>query len=98
MQRFKHQQQKAITVRFSISDYLIIEQEAERLGSNFASVLREAWKAYHNSNQYKGELKQLEKNLLRQSFEVCCAVQGLNPTERKDALDELTSHLNGGAQ
>lgn len=98
MKRFQHQQQKAITVRFSISDYLKIEQEAERIGSNLANVLRESWSAYNNSNQFKSDLKQLESNLLRQSFEVCCAVQGLNPIERKEALDELTSRLNGGVK
>ncbi|MGS0724774.1 hypothetical protein ACVBKF_01200 [Shewanella sp. 0m-11] len=97
MKRFQHQQQKAITVRFSISDYLKIEQEAERIGSNLANVLRESWSAYSNLNQFKSDLKQLESNLLRQSFEVCCAVQGLNPIERKEALDELTTRLNGGA-
>ncbi|MCG9729599.1 hypothetical protein L1D44_07005 [Shewanella sp. Isolate13] len=98
MKRFQNQQQKAITVRFSISDYLKIEQEAERIGSNLANVLRESWSAYNNSNQLKSDLKQLESNLLRQSFEVCCAVQGLNPIERKEALDELTTRLNGGVQ
>jgi CMP-N-acetylneuraminic acid synthetase len=98
MKRFQHQQQKAITVRFSISDYLKIEQEAERIGSNLANVLRESWTAYNNSNKFKSDLKQLEGTLLRQSFEVCCAVQGLTPLERKDALDELTTRLNGGAQ
>ena len=93
MQKFKNQTQKAITARFSISDYLAIEREAEKLGSNLADVIRRAWTVYNSANEFKTDLTILENSIAIQTFNICCAVQGLNEQERADALNEL-KHLN----
>ncbi|MDU0353830.1 hypothetical protein RS130_07730 [Paraglaciecola aquimarina] len=98
MNKFKHLQQKAITVRFSIADYLKIEQEAENLGSNLADVMRKAWIAYNSSQDFKTDLKNSENRLISKIFEVCSAVQGLTEQEREEAFHELKIRLNGGSK
>ncbi|MUH72795.1 hypothetical protein [Psychrosphaera haliotis] len=98
MNKYKHVQQKAITVRFPLSDYLKIEREAEELGSNLADVMRKAWLAYNSSQDFKTDLKNSEIRLTSKLFEICCAVQGLSEQERKDAFQELKSRLSGGVK
>ena len=98
MKQFKHTQQKAITVRFPLTDYLKIEQEAEELGSNLADVMRRSWVAYNSSQDFKTDLKNSESRLVSKFFEVCCAVQGLTNDERKEAYQELKIRLNGGSK
>lgn len=98
MNKYKHVQQKAITVRFPLSDYLKIEREAEERGSNLADVMRKAWIAYNNSQDFKTDLKTSENRLTSKIFEICCAVHGLSEQERRDAYRELKSRTSGGAE
>lgn len=93
--KFIHQTQKAVTARFSISDYLKIQNEAEKLGTTLADVLRLCWKDYENKNAVTAELKELESNIIKNVFEVCCAVSGLNSEDRNDAKNELKNVLRG---
>lgn len=93
--KYKSLTQKAITARFSISDYQKIEEVAEQQGSNLAEVIREAWRSYKKKSDLSEELESLRSNLLKQSFEVCAAVAGLDEKERIEAISELKERLGG---
>lgn len=93
--KYKSLTQKAITARFSISDYQKIEELAEQNGSNLAEVIREAWRSYKKKNDISNELERLKTNLLKQTFEVCSAVAGLSDDERIEAISELKQRLKG---
>jgi capsid protein len=94
--KFIHQTQKAITTRFSITDYLNIEEEAEKLGTSLADVIRKSWKEYQKENEFKDDLKELENSLVRTVFEVCSAVAGLTSEQREEAKNDLKKALKGG--
>ena len=93
--KYKSLTQKAITARFSISEYQKIEELAEQQGSNLAEILREAWRSYKKKDQYSKELDTLKDNLLKQTFEVCSALAGLSDDERVEAISELKERLGG---
>ncbi|MFT5964980.1 MAG: putative Fe-S radical SAM superfamily protein PflX [Flavobacterium sp.] len=93
--KYKSLTQKAITARFSISEYQKIEELAEQNGSNLAEVIREAWRSYKKENDISKELDSLKVNLLKQTFEVCSAVAGLSEDERVEAISELKERLGG---
>jgi hypothetical protein len=87
--KYKSLTQKAITARFSISEYQRIEELAEENGSNLAEVIREAWRSYKKVHDLSRNLEVLQNSLLKQTFNICSAVAGLNEKERADALEEL---------
>ena len=87
--QYKKINQKAITVRFPIDDFLAIQEEAEQANSNLAEVLRKCWKSFREQNNNKQEFKKLEAKILKNTFDICCAVQGLTQSEKKEALQEL---------
>ncbi|WP_440876443.1 hypothetical protein [Thalassotalea sp. PLHSN55] len=93
--KYKSLTQKAITARFSISEYQKIEELAEQNGSNLAEVIREAWRSYKKKNDIAKELESLKATLLKQTFEVCSAVAGLSEDERVEAISELKERLGG---
>lgn len=93
--KYKSLTQKAITARFSISEYQKIEELAEQNGSNLAEVIREAWRSYKKKSDIAQELENLKANLLKQTFEVCSAVAGLSENERVEAISELKERLGG---
>jgi uncharacterized protein YydD (DUF2326 family) len=93
--KYKSLTQKAITARFSISEYQKIEELAEQNGSNLAEVIREAWRSYKKKNDISRELETLKTSLLKQTFEVCSAVAGLSEDERVEAISELKERLGG---
>jgi uncharacterized protein with von Willebrand factor type A (vWA) domain len=93
--KYKSLNQKAITARFSISDYQKVEEMAEQNGSNLAEVIRDAWRSYKKKDEYSKELDCLKDNLLKQTFEVCSAVAGLSDDERVEAISELKQRLGG---
>ena len=93
--KYKSLTQKAITARFSISEYQKIEELAEQNGSNLAEVIREAWRSYKKKSDIANELESLKANLLKQTFEVCSAVAGLSENERVEAISELKQRLGG---
>jgi hypothetical protein len=91
--KYKSLTQKAITARFSMTEYQKIEELAEQSGSNLAEVLREAWRTYKKKNDTSKELEKLKTSLLKQTFEVCSAVAGLTENERVEAITELKERL-----
>jgi len=93
--KYKSLTQKAITARFSITEYQKIEELAEQNGSNLAEVIREAWRSYKKKDDISKELESLKTNLLKQTFEVCSAVAGLSEDERVEAISELKERLGG---
>lgn len=93
--KYKSLTQKAITARFSISEYQKIEELAEKNGSNLAEVIREAWRSYKKQEDISKELEKLKGKLLKQTFEICSAVSGLDEDERVDAIAELRERLGG---
>ncbi|WP_076920533.1 hypothetical protein [Pseudoalteromonas sp. SK18] len=91
--KYKSLTQKAITARFSITEYQRIEEVAEASGSNLAEVLREAWRSYKKKDDFSSDLQKLRVELLKQTFEICSAVAGLNEQERTEAITELKNRL-----
>jgi len=91
--KYKSLTQKAITARFSITEYQRIEEVAEASGSNLAEVLREAWRSYKKKDDFSSDLQKLRIELLKQTFEICSAVAGLNEHERTEAITELKKRL-----
>ncbi|PNH80068.1 hypothetical protein [Vibrio diazotrophicus] len=91
--RFKHQTQKAVTARFSISDYYDIEKEAESLGTTVADVLRISWTEYNKKIEIQTALSELEINIMKNIFNIFCAVQGLSEQERHEASLEIYNIL-----
>jgi hypothetical protein len=95
--KFKSITQKAVTARFSIYEYQKIEELAEERGSNLAEILRESWRSYKKVHDLSRNLEALQNSLLKQTFDICSAVAGLNEKERAEALEELKSR-SGGVQ
>lgn len=91
--KYKSLTQKAITARFSITEYQKIEEVAEASGSNLAEVLREAWRSYKKKDDFSNDLQKLRIELLKQTFEICSSVAGLNEHERTEAIAELKNRL-----
>ncbi|MBE0459947.1 hypothetical protein [Pseudoalteromonas prydzensis] len=91
--KYKSLTQKAITARFSISEYQKIEELAEQNGSNLAEVIREAWRSYKKKDDLSKDLQKLKLELLKQTFEICSSVAGLNEHERTEAINELKKRL-----
>lgn len=90
--RYRHQTQKAITARFSITDYQDIEREAELIGTTLADVIRKSWEGYKKQEEMKEQLSKMEFELKKSMFEICCAVSGLTDDERREAYQDI--HIN----
>jgi len=85
------QTQKPVTVRFAIGDYAEIVTEAESQNTTSADVVRRAWKSYQENKSFTLKLAQLEKRLLKNTFEICTATIGLSPVERKNAAKQINN-------
>jgi ribosomal protein S13 len=91
--KYKSLTQKAITARFSISEYQKIEELAEENGSNLAEVIREAWRNYKKDHDLSRDLEKLKSSILKEVFDISSAVAGLSDKERAEALDELKNRV-----
>ncbi len=87
------QNQKAVTVRFPMGDYLAIVTEAESQNTTSAEVVRKAWKSYKENQNLILKLAQLEKRIIRNTFEICAATVGVNDEERKNAANQVNRKL-----
>jgi VIT1/CCC1 family predicted Fe2+/Mn2+ transporter len=87
---------RAVTSRFSLSDYMALLAEAERTGSNPSQLLRQAWQVYQEQQQLDERLTQFESRLTRRTFEIVSAVAGLTETERKQAQAQVKQQLREG--
>jgi hypothetical protein len=85
------QTQKPVTVRFAIGDYAEIVTEAEAQNTTSADVVRRAWKSYQENKNFIIKLAQLERRLLRNTFEICTATIGLSAGERKNAAKQINN-------
>jgi polyhydroxyalkanoate synthesis regulator protein len=93
--KFRHATHASITVRFTISEYLEIEKVAEENGTNLAEELRGAWRNSQQKVEIKTALQNIESKLTKNMFLVGAAIQGLNESERKEALAEIQTLLRG---
>lgn len=80
---------KAVTARFSMQDYLKIQEEAEQRGCTIADVIRNSWSEHQQQHQVKQQLLRLEQRQRKTIFEMLCVVVGLQPAERKAAIHRL---------
>lgn len=87
---------RAVTSRFSLSDYMALLAEAERTGSNPSQLLRQAWQVYQEQQQLDERLTQFESRLTRRTFEIVSAVAGLTETECKQAQAQVKQQLREG--
>jgi len=85
--------QKAVTVRFPMGDYLEIVNEAEAQNTTSADVVRRAWKSYQDNKNLIIKLMQLERRLVKNTFEICTATVGLSPAERKNAAVQVNKSI-----
>jgi len=80
---------KAVTARLPLQDYLKLQQEAEQRGCTIADVIRQAWTQYQAQQQIQQQLLTLEQRQRQTTFEMLCAVVGLQASEREQALQQL---------
>ncbi|WP_330110342.1 hypothetical protein [Methylophaga thalassica] len=85
----KKETSKAVTTRFPVQDYLKLQQEAERIGCTIADVVRNAWCNHQQHNELKQQLLIIEQRQRKSTFEMLCAVVGLQADERKQAIEHL---------
>ncbi|SHF84356.1 hypothetical protein SAMN02745753_02732 [Marinomonas polaris DSM 16579] len=80
---------KSVTTRFSLKDYLEIQREAEKRGSNLAEVIRNSWETYQTNEQIKQQLANIELRQRKVMFEMICAVVGISSKERDEVVEQL---------
>ncbi|MDR6997024.1 hypothetical protein J2Y65_003736 [Aeromonas salmonicida] len=89
----KQQNQKAVTVRFTMKDYLEMVHEAEIKKLSTADVVRQAWASYQAHQNIEHLLFKLEQRILTSTFEICAATVGLSENERKTATRQVNTAL-----
>ncbi|WP_421254556.1 hypothetical protein [Aeromonas sp. 600948] len=89
----KQPTQRAVTVRFSMRDYLDLVNSAEEKNTTIAEVIRQAWASHREQQNLILLLSKLEQQLLLKTFEICAATVGLSDTERKIAVRQVNSAL-----
>ena len=89
----KQQNQKAVTVRFTMKDYLDMVHEAEVKKLSTADVVRQAWASYQAYQNIERQLFKLEQRILTSTFEICAATVGLSDIERKAAARQVNIAL-----
>lgn len=94
--RYRHQTEKAITVRFSIEDFLDIESEAEERGTNLANMLRIAWMSHKTGLDFDEKLENFRRNLYDDNFKISCVVAGLTEDEIRESRGELFRSKHNG--
>jgi Lon protease-like protein len=82
---------RAVTARFPVQDYLLLQQEAEQRGCTIADVIRNAWSQFQQQQQIQQQLLRLEQRQRKMMFETLCVVIGLQASEREQALQKLQS-------
>lgn len=80
---------KAVTTRFSMEDYLSLQQEAERRGCAIADIIRKSWTHFQQQQQLHQHLLKLEQRQRKVTFEMLCSVVGLQANERQQAIEQL---------
>lgn len=81
---------KAVTTRFTMKDFLLLEEEAEMQGGTKADVIRRSWANMQEQKQTINLLKRLEQRQRQSTFEMLSILLNLNPEERAHALEQLS--------
>ncbi|WP_111638172.1 hypothetical protein [Marinomonas shanghaiensis] len=85
---------RAITVRFSTSDYNRIVHDAEQKNESVAEHIRAIISANHEQLSLDQRFVDLERRITNRMFSIVCAVANLSDHEREIARQRL----NGGNQ
>lgn len=89
----KQPNQRAVTVRFSMRDYLDLVSSAEEQKTTIAEIIRQAWANHHEQQNLMLLLSKLEQQLLLKTFEICAATVGLSDAERTAAVRQVNTAL-----
>ncbi|MES9859249.1 MAG: hypothetical protein ABW160_18910 [Candidatus Thiodiazotropha sp. 4PDIV1] len=80
---------KAVTTRFSLSEYEKLAEAAEKCSGTVADVIRDAWHHYQQRQHIEQQLLQLEQRLKHSTFESLLAITNLDDDARENALQKL---------
>lgn len=89
----KQPNQKPVTVRFPMGDYLNLVNEAEEKNTTTAEVVRQAWANHREQKNLMRMFSTLEQRLLNAMFEICAATVGITDIERKKAARQVNTAL-----
>jgi len=81
--------EKAITVRFSKEDHLLLLQQSEQRGCSVADMIRKSWAHYQQQQQIQQLLLRLEQRQRKNTFEMLSTTLGLKTDERHQAMKQL---------
>ncbi|NQZ26216.1 MAG: hypothetical protein HRT55_07870 [Colwellia sp.] len=80
---------KAVTVRFSKEDHLLLLQQSELRGCSVADMIRKSWAHYQQQQQIQQLLLRLEQRQRKNTFEMLSTTLGLKADERQHAMKQL---------
>ena len=80
---------KAVTIRFSKEDHLLLLQQSEQRGCSVADMVRKSWAHYQQQQQIQQLLLRLEQRQRKNTFEMLNITLGLKPDERQHAMKQL---------
>jgi len=80
---------KAVTVRFSKEDHLLLLQQSEQRGCSVADMVRKSWSHYQQQQQIQQLLLRLEQRQRKNTFEMLSTTLGLKTDERHHAMKQL---------
>jgi len=89
---------KVISLRISNHDFNLMANEAEAKNIGVPDVLRGAWSEHLSQQDLSTTLAVVEQRLVRTTFEVVCAVAGIDDHERLYALKKFRNRLKEGAK
>jgi hypothetical protein len=80
---------KAVTVRFSKEDHLLLLQQSEQRGCSVADLVRKSWAHYQQQQQIQQLLLRLEQRQRKNTFEMLSITLDLKPNEHQHAIKQL---------
>lgn len=87
----KKEKTKALTTRFSMKDYLLMQERAEKQRCAIADVVRDACSKMERDEIFQTRLSRSEQRLRIDVFLMLCEVVGLSDDERADCVQSLES-------
>jgi hypothetical protein len=88
---------RACSVRLPQILHAHLQDEAEKRGTTVGDVMRDALLRFREQQALSEQIAQLEARFFRKVFEAQCAVAGLTPSEREEAMRDLKQRMQGGA-
>jgi Lon protease-like protein len=83
---------KPVTVKFTMGDYLMMADEAERSGTTVAQVVRESCSHYKKLQQVQEQLIAMEQRQQKVLFEVLSAALNLSLKKKQAILAILENN------